>query len=119
MKVAFATSDRTHVDEQLRRATHLVVYEVTPAGAWLERTCAFESGGRQGTDERIRAIRGSAIVYVSAIGPSVAARLAARGIRAATAPAGTRIEDLLAALRRMLAGADGRAAARDGRGEGA
>jgi hypothetical protein len=42
-------------------------------------------------------------VYVSAIGPSVAARLAARGIRAATAPAGARIDELLGALCRIVA----------------
>jgi nitrogen fixation protein NifX len=114
MRVAFATGDCEHVNEQLRGASHLVVYEVTAAGCRLDRTCAFASDARHGTDERIRAIAGSAIVYVSAIGPSGAARLAARGIRAATSPAGTRIRDLLADLCRMLAARD----RRSGEGEG-
>ena len=41
MKVAFASADRSHVNEELRRASHLVVYEATAAGWRLERTCAF------------------------------------------------------------------------------
>jgi nitrogen fixation protein NifX len=106
MRVAFATRDGEHVNEQLRRAPQLMVFEVTAAGHRLERTCPFEPGGRYGTDERIRAIAGCSIVYVSAIGPSSAARLATRGIRAATAPEGTRIQELLAALRRLLTSAD-------------
>jgi nitrogen fixation protein NifX len=102
MKVAFATRDCEHVDEQLRRASHLVVYEVTASSSWLDRECTFAADAPHGTDARIRAIAGSAVVYVSAIGPSAAARLASRGIRAATAPSGTRIHALLAELRRML-----------------
>jgi nitrogen fixation protein NifX len=108
MNVAFATRDGVHVNEQLRRASRLAVYEVTAAGARLERTCHFASGAGLRTGERIDAIAGSAIVYVSAIGPSAAARLAARGIRAATAPAGTPIAHLLGVLversRRAAAG---------------
>lgn len=93
MKVAFATRDGEHVNEQLRRAPRLVVYEVTAAGSRLDRTCDFASDALR-TDERIRAIAGSAVVFVSAIGPSAAARLASRGIRPATA-AGARIQELL------------------------
>lgn len=102
MKVAFATRDGEHVNEQLRRAPKLVVYEVSAAGWRLDRTFAFDPEGRHRTDERIHAIADSAVVYVSAIGPSAAARLAARGIRAATAPGGARIQDLLAELQRLL-----------------
>ena len=100
MRVAFATRDGEHVNEQLRRATHLVVYELTPSRQ--ERTCVFAFDPADGTDRRIRAISGSAIVFVTAIGPSAAARLAAHGIRPATAPAGTRIEQLASELGRLL-----------------
>ncbi len=98
MKIAFATADREHVNEQFRRASHLVVYEITQLGHRLDRTCAFPADREVRTEERIRAIAGAEIVFVTAIGPSSAARLAARGIRAATAPAGTRIAELLAQL---------------------
>jgi nitrogen fixation protein NifX len=103
MKVAFATRDREHVNEELRRAAQLLVYEVTAEGHRLEREWAFPAEAGHRSDDRIRAIAGSAIVYVSAVGPSVAARLASRGIRVATAPDGARISDLLAELQRMIA----------------
>lgn len=106
MKVAFATRDGEHVNEQLRRATHLVVYEVTAYRQ--DRTGVVALDAADGTDLRIRAIAGSAIVFVTAIGPSAAARLASHGIRAATAPEGTRIEQLASELGRLLTrGAEG------------
>lgn len=98
MKIAFATSNCTAVDEQFRRASHLVVYEISPAGQVLDRICAFPPDRAVKTEERIRAITGAAIVYVTAIGPSSAARLAARGIRPAPVPPGTPISKVLAAL---------------------
>jgi nitrogen fixation protein NifX len=98
MKIAFATSDCLAVDEQFRRATHLVVYEITESGHALDRICAFPQDRAVKTEERIRAITGASIVYVTAIGPSSAARLAARGIRPAPVPAGTPIAKVLAGL---------------------
>jgi hypothetical protein len=50
------------------------------------------------TEERLVAIHGAAIVFGTAFGPSSAARLHARGVRPATAPPGTRIEELLSRL---------------------
>jgi nitrogen fixation protein NifX len=103
VRVAFATGDCEHVDEQFRRSSHLVVYELTSTGFRLDRIYAFGSGSRLSTDDRIRTILGSAIVYVATIGPSVAARLVSHGIQPATAPAGSRIQDLLAELWQLLA----------------
>jgi nitrogen fixation protein NifX len=98
MKIAFATSNCALVDEQFRRASHLVVYEITANGHQLDRICAFPGDRTIRTEERIRAISGASIVYVTAIGPSSAARLAARGIRPATLPPGTTISRVLAAF---------------------
>jgi nitrogen fixation protein NifX len=97
MKIAFATSDCRVIDEQFRRATYLVVYEITPDGQSLDRICAFPQDCTVRTEERIRAIAGASIVYVTAIGPSSAARLAARGIRPAPLAPGTPITRVLAA----------------------
>lgn len=107
MKIAFATSDCLAVDEQFRRATHLVVFDVTPDGHELDRICAFPEDRAVKTEARISAISGASIVYVTAIGPSSAARLAARGIRPAPLPAGTPISKVLAGLaaQRAQAGA--------------
>lgn len=97
MKIAFATTDGTRVDQQFRRAARLVVYEVGAGGARLDRSCDFPPDRGVKTEERIRAIAGASIVFVAAIGPSSAARLGMRGIRAATAP-GSRIAELLSRL---------------------
>jgi nitrogen fixation protein NifX len=98
MKIAFATSNCTVVDEQFRRASNLVVYEITATGHRLDRICAFPNDRSVKTQDRIDAIQGASIVYVSAIGPSSAARLAAHGIRPATLPVGTTIARVLAAF---------------------
>jgi nitrogen fixation protein NifX len=103
MRVAFATRDREHVDEQLRRAPHLVVYEVTAAGFSLEGSASFAPEHGHRTEARIGAMAGCSLLFVSAIGPSSVVRLASRGIRAVTAPAGKPIQDLLLELQRMLA----------------
>jgi nitrogen fixation protein NifX len=96
MKIAFATSDGVHLDQQFRRASRVVVYELGPDGPRLDGAFEFPPDRAVKTEERLRAIRGAAIVFGTAFGPSSAARIAARGIRPATAPAGTRIADLLA-----------------------
>ena len=98
MKIAFATGDGVHVDEQFRRATRLAVYEVNAAGHRLDRVCSFAPDRAIRTEERIDAVADVAIVYGVAYGPSSVLRLALRGLRAATAPAGTRIEAVLARL---------------------
>ena len=98
MKLAFATSNLELVDEQFRDASHLVVYEVSRDESHLDRVYVFPLDRKLGTDERIRAIGGTGIVFVSAIGPSLAARLAAHGIRAATAPPGTPIAAVLSRI---------------------
>jgi nitrogen fixation protein NifX len=106
MRVAFATDDGRHVGGQLRRAVYLVVYQVTAKGSWFERLCSFKSDLNR-SEDRIEAIADAAVVYVEAIGPSLAARLGVRGIRPATARAGTAIEELLSGLeQRLAAGGD-------------
>lgn len=96
MRIAFATSDGVHLDQQFRRAARLAVYELRPTGPRLEQVFAFAPDRAVKTEERLAAVRGVSVVYGTAFGPSSAARLAQRGIRAATAPAGTPIADLLA-----------------------
>ena len=81
MKIAFATSDGVHVDQQLRRASRLDVYEVGPRGLRLDRTFTFPPDRSVKTDERLEAIRGAAIVFGTAFGPSSAARVASRVLR--------------------------------------
>lgn len=105
MKVAFATVDGRHVQGELRRASLVVVYEVDREGWQLDRLSSFD-GHAQRSQHRLEAIDGVSIAFAAAMGPSTAARLAARGIRPATAPDGTAIDDLLIALSATLAAQD-------------
>jgi nitrogen fixation protein NifX len=98
MKVAFATSDRTTVDEQFRRASHLAVYEVGADGHRLVAVHDFARDRAIKTKERMKAIVGVSIVFGVAFLPSTVARLRVGGIRAATAAAGTPIASILADL---------------------
>jgi predicted Fe-Mo cluster-binding NifX family protein len=100
MKVAFATRDLVHVDEQFRRASSLAVYESDADGHRLVVVHRFAPDRSVKTAERMKAIEGVALVYGVAFLPSTVARLARTGIRAATAPAGAAIEALLAELDR-------------------
>jgi nitrogen fixation protein NifX len=113
MKIAFATGDGVHVNEQFRRASQLAVYEVTAKGHRLDRICQFAPDRSIRTEERIRAIQDASMVYGAAYGPSTVLRLVRRGIRAATAPADTEIEAVLARL--VEAERDAARSARTGR----
>jgi nitrogen fixation protein NifX len=98
MKIAFATGDGIHVNEQFRRASQLVVYEVTPEGHRLERVCTFAPDRSIKTEERISALKGVSIVYGVAYLPSTVQRLIRSGLKPATAPAHTTIDMVLARL---------------------
>jgi predicted Fe-Mo cluster-binding NifX family protein len=108
MIVAFATSDLLHVDAQFADARHLALYEITAAEAVLQGVFTFEQvdgeprGSRHRFQHRALALRGCAIVLVSAAGPSLVARLAACGVSVATAR-GAAIDDLLGELSALLA----------------
>ncbi len=101
MKVAFATIDGRHVHGELRRTPLLAVYAMGADGWQLERLSSFDRA-RARSQHRIQALEGVSIAYVAAMGPSTAARLSARGIRAATAPDGTPIEELLRRLSALV-----------------
>lgn len=96
-----AGSDGVHVDQQFRRASRLAVYQLDAAWARLDQTFTFAPEGSVRTEERLEAIGGAAIVVGTVFGPSSVARLAERGIRAATARPGTRIAELLARFARL------------------
>ena len=95
MKIAFATRDGVHVNEQFRRASQIAVYEVTADGHRLDRMCTFSADRSVRTEERIRALAGVSIVYGVAYLPSTVQRLIRRGLRPATAPADTAIAAVL------------------------
>jgi nitrogen fixation protein NifX len=85
MKVAFATEDLTHVNSHFGWAKRIAVYEITADDA--VRVDVHEFGGvleEDGNEDKlllkIEAITDCAILYVSAIGGSGAARVVNRNI---------------------------------------
>lgn len=98
MRIAFATSDGVHLDEQVRRASRLDVFDLGPGGAQLRETHTFPVDRAVKTEARVRAIEGATVVFGTAFSPSAAVRIASHGIHPATAPRGTPISELLERL---------------------
>jgi nitrogen fixation protein NifX len=96
MRIAFATSDGVHLDQQVRRASRLDIYEVGAEGVRLVDSWSFSSDRSVKTAERVEVLQGVEVVFGTAFSPSSAARFARAGVKPATAPKGTPIADLLA-----------------------
>jgi len=88
MKIAFATSDKEHINAHFGWAKILSVYEVSPEGYTLVEYHEFPAAGAEdGNEDKLvpkleflRACQDCKIVYVAAIGGSAAARLINSGI---------------------------------------
>ncbi|WP_029011016.1 nitrogen fixation protein NifX [Azospirillum halopraeferens] len=104
MKVAFCTQDMQHVDAHFGWARNIAVYEVDPAGYRFLETfqfggSMFEDGNEDKLVPKLEAIGDCAIVYLSAIGASAAARVVAKKIHPVKVEA---TEPITALLDRLL-----------------
>jgi nitrogen fixation protein NifX len=108
MRVAFATTDLVTVDAHFGTAPRFILCEVDGAGygplVEVRFSPADEDGDHGKLGPRLGALEGCILLFAAAIGPSAAAQLASRGIRAAPASPGERIDQLLPRLVRLLAG---------------
>lgn len=109
MKIAFATQDRQRVDAHFGWARHIAVYEVTPDTSTLVTTFDFgenldEDGNEDKLGPKLAAIGDCAIVYVSAIGGSAAARVVALKVHPVKLVQPESIADVLARLQDVLRG---------------
>lgn len=80
MKIAFTTSDNTHIDAHFGSARKIDVYEVDRSGYSFVETLRFDGNLNEDGNEdkllpKIKALHDCTIVYVSTIGGSAAARL--------------------------------------------
>lgn len=80
MKVAFTTSDNVHINAHFGSAKKIDLYDVSPDGFNFLNTFVFggdleENGNEDKLVPKIEALTDCAIVYVSTIGGSAAARL--------------------------------------------
>lgn len=110
MKIAFATSDKVHINAHFGWANTIDVYEVDKDGYALIETKYFggdlkEDGNEDKLVPKLEALHDCTIVYVSAIGGSAAARLINRKITPIKAQSeGQEIAEVLTNFVKMLNG---------------
>lgn len=85
MKIAFATQDMQRVDAHFGWAKNIAVYEIDKDGYSFVESFSFDGDLKEDGNEdkllpKIEAIKDCAILYVSAIGGSAAARVVANKI---------------------------------------
>ncbi|ANJ66241.1 nitrogen fixation protein NifX [Halothiobacillus diazotrophicus] len=107
MKVAFATQDMKRVDAHFGWAKQIAIYEVTEDGHEFLEAVQFdgelaEDGNEDKLAPKLEAIKDCAILYVSAIGGSGAARVIALKIHPIKVNEPEAIEDILAKLQKVL-----------------
>ena len=109
MKVAFSTQDLQRVDAHFGWAKNIAVYDVRVDGYDFIETFAFEGDLKEDGDEdklapKLAAIHDCAILYVAAIGGSVAARVVANKIHPIKVSQPEVILDILDKLQDVLKG---------------
>ncbi|MFO1431985.1 MAG: NifB/NifX family molybdenum-iron cluster-binding protein [Candidatus Competibacteraceae bacterium] len=106
VKVAFATTDRKHVDQHFGAAQTLAIYAVTPTDAVLLEVAQFSHPLQDGHEDKLAAklavLEGCAAVYCQAVGGSAIRQLLNRGVQPLRVEEGTVIEALLQALQMEL-----------------
>lgn len=112
MKVAFATTDGTNVDEHFGRAGMFAVYEVTKESSCFVEMRKFAEGRDAAIEEskgmahihddrverKVERLADCKIIYLTEIGGPSAARLARRGIMPVKVKESVSIEDSLESL---------------------
>jgi nitrogen fixation protein NifX len=106
VKVAFASSDRTRVDQHFGAALGFAIYRVGPGGYSLLEVAEFDRLDMDGNEDKlgakIDALEGCVAVYCQAIGASAIAKLRARGVQPIKVAPETQVSSLLHALKREL-----------------
>ncbi|KIH76176.1 nitrogen fixation protein NifX [Geoalkalibacter ferrihydriticus] len=86
MKVAFASTDKTHIDEHFGQAEHFYIWDVGPESAEFSGVVQVKADADAlgHSDDKIEAraaaLNDCALVYVAEIGGPAAARLVAKKI---------------------------------------
>jgi nitrogen fixation protein NifX len=112
LKVAFATKDGTAVDQHFGWCRRFDVYGITDVHAELleTRTLPPASGAKDGAgegdkiDSRLAAVADCAIVHLTSIGGTAAARVVNARVHPVKVPEGAPIPELLERLQAVLAG---------------
>ena len=106
LKVAFASTDRTRVNQHFGAAEGFAVYEVTPDKATLVGVAEFAEEAMDGNEDKLGAkvefLEGCAAVYVMAIGASAIKKLMAKGIQPIRVDEIDGIDELLTEISRAM-----------------
>lgn len=106
LRVAFASVDRSRVDQHFGAAEGFVVYDVAPDRATLVAVGSFAAEAMDGNEGKLAAkvdfLAGCAAVYVLAIGASAIKLLVARGIQPIRITEVDAIDALLADIGRAM-----------------
>ncbi len=85
LRVAFASTDRTRVNQHFGAAEGFAVYDVTPEKATLVGVAEFPEEAMDGNEDKLATkvdfLAGCAAVYVMAIGASAIKKLMAAGVQ--------------------------------------
>lgn len=106
LKVAFATTDRTRVNQHFGAAEGFAIYEVTPERATLVGVGEFAEEAMDGNEDKLVAkvnfLEGCAAVYVMAIGASAIKKLMAKGIQPIRINEVDAVDDLLVEISKAM-----------------
>lgn len=107
VRIAFASSDRSTVDQHFGAAQAFVIFEVSARCAQLIEVCEFIDTAQDGFDaklpSKIATLAGCSAVYCLAVGASAVKQLLAAGVQPLRVEEGTAIEALIADLQMELA----------------
>ena len=102
IKVVFATSDMTHVNQHFGSAKSFAVYAINPDEARLLEASQFGQLDQDGNEDKLvskmAVLEGCAAVYCHAIGSSAVQQLLARGVQPVKVGDNVAISDLVEML---------------------
>lgn len=106
LKIAFATSDMTTVNQHFGSAKSFAVYAVNQEETQLLEAAQFGVLAQDGNEDKLSVkidlLAGCAAVYCQAIGASAINQLIAKGIQPVKVHEGSKIADLLVDLQNEL-----------------
>ena len=102
LRVAFASSDLTHVDEHFGSASRFACYEVVCHTATLRDVCEFDETQQDGNENKLvtklETLADCQAMYCLAVGASAVRQLLAAGIQPIKVGAKAPIDDVLQTL---------------------
>ncbi|MBN2645003.1 MAG: nitrogen fixation protein NifX [Desulfuromonadaceae bacterium] len=107
MKVAFASTDKIHIDEHFGQAEEFYIWTVGPDEAQFSGVVQVKDEGGDSADRieaRGEALRDCALVYVGEIGGPAAARLVAKKIHPLKSKTHEPIAEVVSKLQEVLKG---------------